>query len=632
MIDDAIVGTVPAALSADPQAQAPSVPKHRWLRLMVRAGSYALGFGLLGWALWKNQASVREVIGREPNLRDLAAALVLGEVALLSTFARWYLLARVQGVPLTLRQAVRIGFLGHASELIVPGQLGGDVVKVAAFGRGQGQSRAPLVASVMFDRVTGILGLFLLVSLMGALQWPTAAVAVRKLIAVVWAVAGAGLLGFAALFLPATAVLLRRILGEGRMSAKLAGLWDAAAAYRGHPRAVVAALAMAMASHAIYAFAFYAVICALFPIAPPLSTSLVIIPLILFTAIAPLPFGALGVGEEVSGELFGMIGHSIGTPAMLAARCVGLGLSCVSVLVSLASSPAFFKRNAHPDRSSKDSVIYSDDPGARSERGTVARSELPWSGKEQGSMLRELASTTLGPFVRSAASGHLPDVDEEVDPGYLRPSRPVMIPQTETHSPQAESDPMHMSGIQLQGPVILEPRIFRDERGYFLETWNQSRSADAGIPSTFVQDNLSHSKQGVLRGLHYQHPAGQGKLVMVLQGEIYDVAVDIRAGSPTFGQWMGLTLSAADHRQLYIPPGFAHGFVVTSEFAVFMYKCTEFYRPEFEGSVAWDDPDLAIQWPVAAPILAAKDRAAPRLRAIAAERLPVWGGGMVPSA
>ncbi|WP_406699004.1 dTDP-4-dehydrorhamnose 3,5-epimerase [Singulisphaera sp. Ch08] len=190
---------------------------------------------------------------------------------------------------------------------------------------------------------------------------------------------------------------------------------------------------------------------------------------------------------------------------------------------------------------------------------------------------------------------------------------------------------MIRSETSLQGPVILEPRIFRDERGYFLETWNRSRSEAAGIPSDFVQDNLSYSEKGVLRGLHYQHPAAQGKLVMVLQGEVYDVAVDIRVGSPTFGRWMGVTLSSTDLRQLYVPPGFAHGFVVTSEFAVFMYKCTDFYRPEDEGSVAWDDPALAIPWPVASPILAAKDREAPRLQAISADRLPVWEAEAKPS-
>ncbi|WP_406699041.1 lysylphosphatidylglycerol synthase transmembrane domain-containing protein [Singulisphaera sp. Ch08] len=337
MIDDAILGLGPALRSAESSGRAPRA-KRGGLKRFLRIASYGLGFGLLGWSLWRNQASVQEVIGRRPNLRYLAAAFALGEIALLSTFARWYLLARAQGVPLTLRQAVQIGFLGHASELIVPGQLGGDVVKVATFCRGQDRRRAPVIASVMFDRITGVFGMFLLVSLMGTLQWSTGTVAVRRLIEVVWVVTGAGVLGFAALFLPATAVLLRRILGEGRLQVKLAALWDAAAAYRDQPMAVAAALAMSMTSHSIYAFSFYAVICALFPIRPPLGTSLVVIPLTLLTAIAPLPFGALGVGEEVSGELFRLIGHSIGTPAMLGARCVGLGLSGVSVLVSLTFS------------------------------------------------------------------------------------------------------------------------------------------------------------------------------------------------------------------------------------------------------------------------------------------------------
>jgi dTDP-4-dehydrorhamnose 3,5-epimerase len=185
---------------------------------------------------------------------------------------------------------------------------------------------------------------------------------------------------------------------------------------------------------------------------------------------------------------------------------------------------------------------------------------------------------------------------------------------------------MNLSETSLPGPFIVEPRIFRDARGYFLETWNRSRYGAAEIPSDFVQDNLSYSEQGVLRGLHYQHPSAQGKLVMVLQGEVYDVAVDIRVGSPTFGRWMGIILSSTGHRQLYVPPGFAHGFVVTSQFALFMYKCTDFYKPEDEGSVAWDDPDLAIQWPVSSPILAAKDRDAPRLHTITSERLPIWEG------
>ena len=174
----------------------------------------------------------------------------------------------------------------------------------------------------------------------------------------------------------------------------------------------------------------------------------------------------------------------------------------------------------------------------------------------------------------------------------------------------------------LPGVILIEPRVFRDDRGYFLETWSRQRYQEAGLPADFVQDNLSYSKAGVLRGLHYQHPTAQGKFVSVLRGEVFDVAVDIRRGSPTFGKWEGFVLSAENGRQLYVPEGFAHGFVVTSEDALFSYKCTAPYDPAAEGSVAWDDPALGISWPVSAPTLAAKDRAAPRLGDIPPDRLP----------
>ena len=176
----------------------------------------------------------------------------------------------------------------------------------------------------------------------------------------------------------------------------------------------------------------------------------------------------------------------------------------------------------------------------------------------------------------------------------------------------------------LRGVVILEPRVFADARGYFLETWNQARYAGFGLPERFVQDNLSSSTKGVLRGLHYQHPNGQGKLVSVAKGEVFDVAVDIRVGSPTFGQWVGVTLSDQNHRALYIPPGFAHGFVVVSDSALFSYKCTEYYAPTCEASLIWDDPDLAIAWPESSPNLSPKDLAAPRLRDVPRDRLPTY--------
>ena len=183
---------------------------------------------------------------------------------------------------------------------------------------------------------------------------------------------------------------------------------------------------------------------------------------------------------------------------------------------------------------------------------------------------------------------------------------------------------MNVIQTELPGALIIEPRVFGDARGFFMETWQQSRYAEAGMPEQFVQDNISFSRQGILRGLHFQHPQGQGKLVYVLQGEVYDVAVDIRVGSPHFGRAVGLTLSAENKRQFYIPPGFAHGFCVTSEVALFVYKCTELYNPALEGSVRWDDPKLEIDWPIREPLLSDKDKVAPLLSEIPEDRLPPY--------
>jgi dTDP-4-dehydrorhamnose 3,5-epimerase len=175
---------------------------------------------------------------------------------------------------------------------------------------------------------------------------------------------------------------------------------------------------------------------------------------------------------------------------------------------------------------------------------------------------------------------------------------------------------------KLPGVLIIEPKVFGDARGYFFETWQLTRYAAIGIRESFVQDNVSYSACGVLRGLHYQNPNPQGKLVSVLQGEVFDVAVDIRVSSPTFGQWVGVNLSGDNHRQLWVPPGFAHGFCVTSETAYFSYKCTDLYTPQAEGGVMWNDPDLGIQWPLADIILSDKDRLYARLKDIPKSRLP----------
>lgn len=183
---------------------------------------------------------------------------------------------------------------------------------------------------------------------------------------------------------------------------------------------------------------------------------------------------------------------------------------------------------------------------------------------------------------------------------------------------------MKVQETGLPGCRVIEPAVFADGRGFFMETWNAERFAEAGLTARFVQSNVSSSSQGVLRGLHYQWPHPQGKLVTVLEGEVYDVAVDIRRGSPTFGRWQAVILSAQNRRQFWIPEGFAHGFVVLGERALFSYLCTDVYRPEFDANVRWNDGDIAIDWPVAEPQLSAKDAKAPFLADIPEDRLPVY--------
>lgn len=183
---------------------------------------------------------------------------------------------------------------------------------------------------------------------------------------------------------------------------------------------------------------------------------------------------------------------------------------------------------------------------------------------------------------------------------------------------------MKVTPTKLEGVLIVEPAVFGDERGYFLETYNMPRYADAGIGGAFVQDNLSCSATGVLRGLHFQNPHTQGKLVSVLRGEVFDVAVDIRSGSPTFGQWVGVTLSGENKLQLYIPEGFAHGFYTMRDDTLFAYKCTGIYHPESELTIIWDDPDIGIAWPAASPIVSAKDLAGRPLKEVGTDRLPSY--------
>ena len=181
---------------------------------------------------------------------------------------------------------------------------------------------------------------------------------------------------------------------------------------------------------------------------------------------------------------------------------------------------------------------------------------------------------------------------------------------------------MNDKKTKLPGVIILEPDVFSDDRGFFLETWNSTRYEDVGVQGPFVQDNISFSRKGVLRGLHFQYPQPQGKLVQVLSGQVVDVAVDIRVDSPTFGRWISEVLSDSNHRQMYIPPGLAHGYCVISETAVFSYKCTDFYNPSTENGIIWNDADLNIDWPIKQPVLSAKDANYPRLKDLPPDKLP----------
>lgn len=185
---------------------------------------------------------------------------------------------------------------------------------------------------------------------------------------------------------------------------------------------------------------------------------------------------------------------------------------------------------------------------------------------------------------------------------------------------------MELIETDLPGVLLVRPRVFRDERGSFLETWRDDRYAAAGIDVGFVQDNAAVSRRGVIRGLHYQYPEPQGKLVMTLHGTVFDVAVDIRRGSPTFGRWTGHVLSEDNGHQLWIPEGFAHGYAALSDTAVFAYKCTRPYRADADAAIRFDDPAIGIDWGIEEPLLSSKDRDAPLLAEIDPERLPLFGG------
>jgi dTDP-4-dehydrorhamnose 3,5-epimerase len=184
---------------------------------------------------------------------------------------------------------------------------------------------------------------------------------------------------------------------------------------------------------------------------------------------------------------------------------------------------------------------------------------------------------------------------------------------------------MKVQKTDLGDVLIIEPDAFPDKRGFFMETYHREKYERLGIRTHFVQDNLSYSVRGTLRGLHYQYPRGQAKLVQVMRGEIFDVVVDIRRGSPSFGKWTGLGLSDENKRQVFVPEGFAHGFCVLSETALVYYKCSDLYDPKSEGGILWCDSGIGIEWPISHPLLSEKDGASPFLSNVPESRLPVYG-------
>lgn len=315
-----------------------TLPKRFSKLIPIRLILGAIGLSLLGHVLWANRGSFREVFGHQPDLRYLALAYLLCLLGLTSTFVRWYVVVRSQGLPFRLRDAVKIGFLGNAVDLIVPAQVGGDVLKAAYLCRLQPR-RTRAIAAIMIDRAIGVLGLFLLASLMGALRWAASDPPVRHLIQLVWLALAVGSAGLATVFIPGWLHPFERLAAHSeRLRRILAELHAMGMAYRDRKTGLALGLAMSTGSHSLYALSFYAVSRALLPHSPTLLEHLQIVPLVLFTTIVPLPFGALGLSEQVSDELFRMIGHPMGGLAMMGFRVVSLAVSGVSILIYLANA------------------------------------------------------------------------------------------------------------------------------------------------------------------------------------------------------------------------------------------------------------------------------------------------------
>lgn len=314
-----------------------SKPKRSARSIVINLILVALAFGLLSLAIYKNRSQIREVLNRPLDVRLVALSFSVFMVAMVLTFVRWYLLVRALQIPFRLRDALRLGFIGNVFNLVIPGAVGGDVIKAYYLCREQAR-KAQAIASMVIDRVVGLLGLFLLAGVMGATIWPTAGADVRRLIVVVWVAVAAGFVGLAVMFLPALyRPLARLVAGRPRLEGILEELVATAAAYRERLGVVLFTLVMAMMIHSLYVVAFYTLSLTLFPKIPSLGQHFLMVPLALFTTAVPLPFGALGLSEHVSDQLFRLVNHPGGAVAMMGYRVLMYAGGVISACVYLAN-------------------------------------------------------------------------------------------------------------------------------------------------------------------------------------------------------------------------------------------------------------------------------------------------------
>lgn len=310
-------------------------PVARWL---ARIAIHLIGLGLLGRVLWLNRVSVGRVFAQRPDRWYLFLAFAICLSGLITTFVRWMVVVRAQGLTLRFRDAIRVGFMGNAIDLVIPGQIGGDVFKASFLGRGQ-ERKTKAVASILVDRVIGILGLFTLTASMGALNWMTVPTEVHRLIAVVWLAWLAGAMGLSAVLTPSLfRPLERRFSGRRRLGKLFAELHEISVAYGDRKLAIVLGMAMSTVSHGLYALSFYVVSLALLADPPSLMNNMLMVPLVLFSTVIPLPFGALGLSEQVSDDLFRLLGHPAGALTMLGFRVVSLVVTGISICVYILHS------------------------------------------------------------------------------------------------------------------------------------------------------------------------------------------------------------------------------------------------------------------------------------------------------